>query len=136
MPLQKEVCYALLGYTGRTVVERGAAFELSRGLPLVDASEGALLQRLLALGYCYRQLEAVVSAQLFGDGHGRGGSYLVAFALGLEECLQPYRARVLELEQQLIRTPELSLPALQLGFGDYELTMPALRRVSTGRRRC
>ena len=51
---------------------------------------------------------------------------LLAFAEGLEEALQPYRARVLEVEQQLERTPDLSLAALQLGFAEWELALPAL----------
>ena len=45
---------------------------------------------------------------------------------GLEEALQPYRACVLEMEEQILRTPELSLPALQLGLSEYELVLPAL----------
>ena len=53
-------------------------------------------------------------------------AYLLAFAEGLEEALQPYRARVLEVEQQLERTPDLSLAALQLGFAEWELALPAL----------
>ena len=120
MVLQKEILYALLGHTGQIV---DGSFSLAPGLPLVDASERALLTRLLALGRFYRDLEAFVSAS------SSASPYLLAFALGLEECLQPYRARVLELEQTLIRTPDLSLAALQLGFGDFELTLPALHRL-------
>ena len=138
MVVQKEILYALLGHTGQVIVATEDGFELAKGLPLVDASERALLSRLLALGSSYRELEAFVGAQLFGEGEGgvrdkptaqSGGPYLLALALGLEECLQPYRARVLSLEQSLLRTPDLSLPALQLGFGDFELTLPALRRL-------
>ena len=132
MVFQKELLYALLGYTGRVVVEKDGAFDLASGLPLIVESERALCRRLLELGYCYRKLDAFVKAQLFEGDNGplsAGGAYLVAFALGIDQCLQPYRARVLELEQQLIRTPDLSLPALQLGFGDFELTLPALHRL-------
>lgn len=141
MVLQREVLYSLLGYTGRVVVEVAPGqFELAAGLPLVDASEYALVRRLLVLGGCYCVLDAFVSSQLVScdggeDGAGRHGTrrsrgaYVVAFAHGLDECLQPYRARVLDLEQQLLRSPALSLAALQLGFGEFELTMPALRRL-------
>ena len=133
MVLQKEILHALLGHKGQVVIEdaRGG-FALAPGVPLVDASERALVSRLLDLGHCFHELEAFTTAHLFGaasraDEHG--GAYIVAFATGLEECLHPYRARVLELEQQLLRSPGLSLPALQLGFGDFELTLPALRRL-------
>ena len=134
MVLQKELLHSLLGHTGSVVVERDGGFELAAGMPLVDASEHALARRLLALGHCYRQLESFAAARLFGSSDAAssadlGGAYIVAFAVGLEECLQPYRARVLELEQHLLRSPNLSLPALQLGFGDFELTLPALRRL-------
>lgn len=139
MVLQREVLYSLLGYTGRVVVEVAPGqLELAAGLPLVDASEHALVRRLLVLGGCYCVLDAFVSSQLVScDGGEDGrqgtrrsrGAYVVAFAHGLDECLQPYRARVLDLEQQLLRSPALSLAALQLGFGEFELTLPALRRL-------
>ena len=161
MVLQKEILYAMLGHTGKVVVETkaeggqefGTAFALASGLPLVDESERELVARLLSLGHCYRELEEFVGAQLFGEDDelarrtnhvsssnggsssshvaagGSGGPYFLAFALGIEECLQPYRARVLHLEQRLIRQPDLSLPQLQLGFGDFEFTLPALRRL-------
>ena len=128
--LQREILYALLGHTGQLIVEdEDGNFVLARGLPLVDASERELLQRLLHLGWCYRGLEQFTIAHIRGGTEMAGGPYSLAFALGLEECLQPYRARVLHLEQQLLSNPDLSLPALQLGFGDFELSLPALRRL-------
>ena len=136
MVLQKELLYALLGHTGEIILDTPDGFALANGLPLVDASERALLSRLLALGHCYRELEAFVDAQLFGDAPTgtapTASPYFLALANGLEECLQPYRARVLQLEQTLLRTPELSLPSMQLGMGDFELTLPALRRLLAG----
>ena len=42
-------------------------------------------------------------------------------------------AQVLELEQQMLSTPSLSLPALQLGFGEFELSLPALHRLVSAR---
>lgn len=141
MVLQKEIIYALLGHTGRVVTDDGNAFHLAKSLPLVDESERHLLNRLLVLGHCYHELEGFLSLFLFEDSsagvRGEGtvshesGPYVLAFALGLEECLQPYRAHVLALEQSLLRQPDLSLPAMQLGFGDFELTLPALRRLVT-----
>lgn len=141
MVFQKELLYAMLGHTGQVVLVKEAAaadggtssqLMLARGLPLVDESERRLAERLLLLGACYRDLDVYVNAQLFGDGPTKPHAispYIIAFALGIEECLQPYRARVLHLEQRLLRQPDLSLPALQLGFGDFELTLPALRRL-------
>ena len=111
MVVQGEVLYALLGYTGKVVVDRDGAFQLASGLPLLDASERVLLQKLLHLGECYSRLERFCTAELLdanGADHDQQpppGSFRTAFALGLEECLQPYRSRVLALEQRLIRTP-------------------------------
>ena len=134
MVLQKELLYALLGYTGQVIVDSPDGFSLAKGVPLIDASERALISRLLVLGHCYRELEEFVNTQLFyGCESGEFPSpYFLALALGLDECLQPYRARVLELEQTLLRSPDLSLPSMQLGFGDFELTLPALRRLIAG----
>ena len=144
--LQLELCYALLGFTGKVFVAHADRYDLAEGLPLLDESERAHIRRILRLGFLYGQLEAFVAAQLFGLSHGAAtsdtdihadgtctepadappSSYLMAFAEGLEEALQPYRARVLEVEQQLERTPGLSLAALQLGFAEWELALPAL----------
>ena len=161
--LQLELCYALLGFTGKIFVAHADRYDLAEGLPLLDESERAHIRRILRLGFLYGQLEAFITAQLFGlygatasdsDIHadalsGVSGisaelaalgqlagaraeddappsAYLLAFAEGLEEALQPYRARVLEVEQQLERTPGLSLAALQLGFAEWELALPAL----------
>ena len=134
MVLQKELLYALLGHTGQVIVDSPDGFSLAKGVPLIDASERALISRLLVLGHCYRELEEFVNTQLFyGSESGEFPSpYFLALALGLDECLQPYRARVLELEQTLLRSPDLSLPSMQLGFGDFELTLPALRRLIAG----
>lgn len=130
MVFQKEVCYALLGYTGRVVIERDDGFELAPGLPLVCESEYKLVRRLVELGYFYSRLERYVSDKLYqGYLSKKHSAYIRAFAMGLEESLTPYRARVLQLEQQLIRNPALSLPQLQIGFGEYELVLPALRRI-------
>ena len=159
--LQLELCYALLGFTGKVFVAHADRYDLAEGLQLLDESERAHIRRILRLGFLYGQLEAFITAQLFGLGRGPAASdcdalsgvsgvsaelavlglglatdgaaaltppsaYLLAFAEGLEEALQPYRARVLEVEQQLERTPDLSLAALQLGFAEWELALPAL----------
>ena len=163
--LQLELCYALLGFTGKVFVAHADRYDLADGLQLLDESERAHIRRILRLGFLYGQLEAFITAQLFGLSHGATASdsdihadalsgvsgvsaelallglglaadgcsassspsaYLLAFAEGLEEALQPYRARVLEVEQQLERTPGLSLAALQLGFAEWELALPAL----------
>ena len=123
MVFQKEVCYALLGYTGRVVIERDDGFELAPGLPLVCESEYKLVRRLVELGYFYSRLERYVSDKLYqGYLSKKHSAYIRAFAMGLEESLTPYRARVLQLEQQLIplavglfrlRTLQPALAALQ-----------------------
>lgn len=132
MVLQHEVLYAMLGFGGAVVGSHEGALTLAVGLPLLDDSERALVQRLLQLGECYSALERYCSKELLDAeqvDHPTRGAYETAFAMGVEECLQPYRSRVLELEQQLMSTPDLPLPALQLGFGDFELTLPALLRI-------
>jgi len=131
-----ELLYALLGYTGRMVVRRGgdggapASFGLADGIAL-DPCERQLVLGVLSLGECYVALDSFLKAQLFdwrelsAAGDGRD-PHVVALATGLEECLAPYRARVLELEQQLLRGA-LPLTELQLGLTEYSLTLPLMR---------
>ena len=129
-----EVLYALLGHTGEVVVEGGGgSLILADDVPL-DASERALLGRLLRLGDWYRVLDGYVREHLFGaPSQGPpfqpSSPYATALASGVEECLKPYTSRVLEVEQQLLRCPEISIADLQLGFAEFELTMPTLAQL-------
>ena len=129
--LIEDVLYALLGHVGSTLVTRGkeGRFDLAAGLPLVDASERELLNRLLRIAEAYDALNNFISGLLYEPARGADDPYAVCVAEGLEECTRPYCARVLELEQALLRNPELSLPALQTGLAEYELLLPALVRL-------
>ena len=133
MVVQREILFGLLGHAGRAVIDDDGHLALAPGLPLMDKSEQVMIQRLLRLGDCYRSINQFVTAKQVarkeGDSRACGNSYMTAFALGLDKCLQPYRARVLDLEQQLLRAPDLSLTALQVGFGDFDLVLPALARL-------
>ena len=135
MVLQHELIYALVGYTGKVVIKREGRFDLAPGLPLVSSSERSLVKRLLELAECYSAIVHFCDTTLDGEAdycssiRPSNSSFATAFALGLEECLEPYRARVLELEQQLFRTPDLSLPTMQLAFCDFEIEIPQLRRI-------
>ena len=102
--LLHEVVYALLGHTGTVVVASRASehqLELAHDVP-VDASERALLNRMLELGSCYRALDAFVSFYLFhtmlAPVSGARPSttdfpprspFLLALANAVEECLRP-----------------------------------------------
>ena len=130
--LLHELLYSMLGYTGKIIVKRDGEFALANGLPLIDSSERALIQKLLVTGQCYSEVERFCTEVLLGDDEANDtvqGAFLTAFALGLETCLEPYRSRVLELEQRLLRSIDLSLPALQQGFGEFELMLSALRQL-------
>ncbi len=140
--LQHDLLYALLGFTGKIFVAHDDRFDLAEGLPLIDESERQQLRRILRLGFWYSRLEVFITARLFGLQYspdmpadvapppptpgGSGSPYQLALASGLEEALQPYRARVLELEEQLQRAPSLALAEIQLGFTEWELSLPAL----------
>ena len=64
--LQLELCYALLGFTGKVFVAHADRYDLAEGLQLLDESERAHVRRILRLGFLYGQLEAFITAQLFG----------------------------------------------------------------------
>lgn len=131
--LQAEVLYALLGYTGQVVVRfEDGSFGLADGLAL-DPCERKLVLGMLPLGACYASLDDFLYTQLFdwraaSASAGGRDPQVLALAAGLEECLAPYRTRVLELEQQLLRGA-LPLTELQLGLSDLALTLPLLRSV-------
>jgi hypothetical protein len=127
--LQREVVHALLGFTGTVVIECTDGFTLANDLHLSD-SDHSVLGRLLLAGFCYRELEHFISIHLFQKGFwdsDNSRTCLVAsFATGIEECLRPYRSLVLALEQRCLSLPSTSLLGLQLGLGEFELSLPAL----------
>ena len=114
--LQAELIYALLGFSGQVIVQMDQGrLGLADGLP-IDPSERRLVLGILSISECYAALDRFLSAELFDWQRASVGRdpYMVALANGVDECLAPYRTRVLELEQQLLHE-KLPITMMQLG---------------------
>ena len=128
MVLQKELLYALLGYTGQVIVDSPDGFSLAKGVPLIDASERALISRLLVLGHCYRELEEFVNTQLFyGCESGDFPSpYFLALALGLDELKGGERVEGGEAEGHVCCFCRQNPPGIALNFHQVSSQTPEL----------
>uniref|UniRef100_A0A8C3VKG4 Gamma-tubulin complex component n=1 Tax=Catharus ustulatus TaxID=91951 RepID=A0A8C3VKG4_CATUS len=116
-----ELLLALSGYPGAafTWSKRGG-LQVSQELPFLHPSETSVLNRLCRLGTDYIRFAEFVE-QYTGhvqqqDHHpsqqnqsGLHGIYLRAFCTGLDSVLQPYRQALLDLEQEFLADPHLSI---------------------------
>uniref|UniRef100_A0A803Y2T6 Gamma-tubulin complex component n=1 Tax=Meleagris gallopavo TaxID=9103 RepID=A0A803Y2T6_MELGA len=116
-----ELLLALSGYPGAafTWSKRGG-LQVSQELPFLHPSETSVLNRLCRLGTDYIRFAEFVEQH---TGHvqqqdhhlsqqnqsGLHGIYLRAFCTGLDSVLQPYRQALLDLEQEFLADPHLSI---------------------------
>lgn len=116
-----ELLLALSGYPGAafTWSKRGG-LQVSQELPFLHPSETSVLNRLCRLGTDYIRFTEFVEQH---TGHvqqqdhhlsqqnqsGLHGIYLRAFCTGLDSVLQPYRQALLDLEQEFLADPHLSI---------------------------
>ncbi|XP_010180723.1 PREDICTED: gamma-tubulin complex component 4-like, partial [Mesitornis unicolor] len=93
--------------------------QVSQELPFLHPSETSVLNRLCRLGTDYIRFAEFVEQY---TGHvqqqdhpsqqnqsGLHGIYLRAFCTGLDSVLQPYRQALLDLEQEFLADPHLSI---------------------------
>ena len=115
----RDLFFALLGHTRCTAASSGIVHANN-----TEDSQQRLFTQLLPLGHYYYVIRRFVChcAQT-------SEPYLHAFGLGLDECLQPYRASLLALEQQALCAELPSLAALPRCLVAYEITLPALHRL-------
>ncbi|KAG6509720.1 gamma-tubulin complex component 4-like [Zingiber officinale] len=157
-----ELLLALLGFTGDFVIdEREQAetlgldshhqfpeeptFKLAPDLSFLHPSERSLIERLVSLGFYYKELDQfatksrnlsfIHSAKSFSlsqdlevqkDKVRKGSAYRRAVANGLVEILSVYRAAVLQIEQNLLSDPLPILATVTQGLNKFEVLLPPL----------
>ncbi|XP_074582280.1 gamma-tubulin complex component 4 [Curcuma longa] len=161
-----ELLLALLGFTGDFVIDEreqaetlglgGLAgpphqfpeqptFKLAPDLSFLHPSERSLIERLVSLGFYYKELDQfatksrnlsfIHSAKNFSlsqdlevqkDKVRKGSAYRRAIANGLVEILSVYRAAVLQIEQNLLSDPLPILATVTQGLNKFEVLLPPL----------
>ncbi|XP_062357284.1 gamma-tubulin complex component 4 [Cinclus cinclus] len=133
-----ELLLALSGYPGAafTWSKRGG-LQVSQELPFLHPSETNVLNRLCRLGTDYIRFAEFVE-QYTGhvqqqDHHpsqqnqsGLHGIYLRAFCTGLDSVLQPYRQALLDLEQEFLADPHLSISHVNYSLDQFQLLFPSV----------
>lgn len=64
-----------------------------------------------------------------GDIESCHGLYIRAFCKGLEQVLEPYRHKLLILEQELLSDPHLTIGYVQSSLDEYQELFPVLTAV-------
>jgi|TARA_B110000971_G_scaffold167576_1_gene171805 gamma-tubulin complex component 4 len=141
-----EVLLALLGVSGEVIIlvpatgTHPARFAVNPDLDLLEPPERASLDRLVQIGYAFRELErfvgrehtasalSAVGAAKDGPRRGNNGSlYRNALASGVNDVLTTYEANILRLEQDILRGALPALPAaLESALSVYTELLPAL----------
>ena len=141
-----EVLLALLGVPGEVIVLVPATataperFAVNPDLHILEPPERASLDRLVATGYAFRELEsfvqreneagalAAVGAETLGPRRGNDGSlYRRALASGVADVLTHYESAILKLEQDILRGIVPALPAaLESTLCEFALVLPSL----------
>uniref|UniRef100_A0AAR2KIH9 Gamma-tubulin complex component n=1 Tax=Pygocentrus nattereri TaxID=42514 RepID=A0AAR2KIH9_PYGNA len=116
-----ELLLALSGYPGTIFTwNKRNGLQVSQDLPFLHPSETSVLNRLCKMGTDYMRFTEFIE-QHTGHVHqqehysnqpsqtGLHGIYLRAFCTGLHSMLQPYRQALLDLEQEFLGDPHLSI---------------------------
>ncbi|XP_078445442.1 GAMMA-TUBULIN COMPLEX PROTEIN 4 isoform X1 [Wolffia australiana] len=161
-----ELLLALVGYTGDFVIDVRAprepldnfaseisddspTFRLAADISFIHPSERCVIERLLPLGFYYRELDrfaascrnlsSVVDKQgvcrkgvalgSLNGGSSSPSTYRRAVANGVVEILSAYRAAVLQLEQRLLGDPEPILATVTQGMSKFLAILPPLHEL-------
>ncbi|XP_062230787.1 gamma-tubulin complex component 4-like [Phragmites australis] len=125
--------------------EAGPAFRLAPDLTFLQPSERSAIERLISLGFYYRELNRFATesrdlswihssvdvstphADKTQKGTVRKGSvYRRAIANGITEILSVYRSAVLQVEQNLLSDPLPILATVTHGLNKFEVLLPPL----------
>ncbi|XP_006655007.3 gamma-tubulin complex component 4 [Oryza brachyantha] len=168
-----ELLLALLGFTGDFVLDSSsspspaahrrraahpeaggdgdvgpASFRLAPDLTFLQPSERSAIERLISLGFYYRELNrfATESRDLswinssidVSPSHAdktvkikvrKGSAYRRAIANGIAEILSVYRSAVLQVEQNLLSDPLPILATVTHGLNKFEVLLPPLHEL-------
>ncbi|KAG9489239.1 hypothetical protein GDO78_005304 [Eleutherodactylus coqui] len=133
-----ELLLALSGYPGSIFTwNKRTGLQVSQDLPFLHPGETSVLNRLCKLGTDYIRFTEFIE-QYTGHvqqqdhhpsqpGHvGLHGIYLRAFCRGLESILQPYRQALLDLEQEFLADPHLSISHINYSLDQFHLLFPSV----------
>ncbi|MED6277949.1 Gamma-tubulin complex component 4 [Characodon lateralis] len=133
-----ELLLALSGYTGTIFTwNKRAGLQVSQDLPFLHPSETSVLNRLCKLGSDYIRFTEFIE-QHAGHVHqqehhtnqpnqtGLHGVYLRAFCTGLDSMLQPYRQALLDLEQEFLGDPHLTISHVTYKLDQFQLLFPSV----------
>ncbi|XP_055219521.1 gamma-tubulin complex component 4 isoform X3 [Gorilla gorilla gorilla] len=133
-----ELLLALSGYPGSIFTwNKRSGLQVSQDFPFLHPSETSVLNRLCRLGTDYIRFTEFIE-QYTGhvqqqDHHpsqqGQGGLhgiYLRAFCTGLDSVLQPYRQALLDLEQEFLGDPHLSISHVNYFLDQFQLLFPSV----------
>lgn len=139
-----ELLLALSGYPGSIFTwNKRSGLQVSQDFPFLHPSETSVLNRLCRLGTDYIRFTEFIE-QYTGhvqqqDHHpsqqGQGGShgiYLRAFCTGLDSVLQPYRQALLDLEQEFLADPHLSISHVNYSLDQFQPVVADHAGVFTG----
>ncbi|KAI1889751.1 hypothetical protein AGOR_G00166160 [Albula goreensis] len=133
-----ELLLALSGYPGTIFTwNKRTGLQVSQDLPFLHPSETSVLNRLCKLGSDYIRFTEFIE-QHTGHVHqqehhstqpnqcGLHGIYLRAFCTGLDSMLQPYRQALLDLEQEFLGDPHLSISHVNYMLDQFQLLFPSV----------
>ncbi|XP_020235158.1 gamma-tubulin complex component 4 homolog [Cajanus cajan] len=144
-----ELLLALLGYTGDLIIDRRdhltaetpisdeCTFKLAPDISFVDPSDRELIERIIVLGFYYREMERfsaksrnlswIRSANASPlEKKEKGSVYRRALANGIVEILSVYRSAVLHIEQKLLSESMPILATVTQGLNKFFCLLPPL----------
>ncbi|XP_068172314.1 gamma-tubulin complex component 4 isoform X4 [Antennarius striatus] len=133
-----ELLLALSGYPGTIFTwNKRTGLQVSQDLPFLHPSETSVLNRLSKLGSDYIRFTEFIE-QHTGHVHQQEhhtnqpnqtslhGIYLRAFCTGLDSILQPYRQALLDLEQEFLGDPHLTISHVNYKLDQFQLLFPSV----------
>uniref|UniRef100_H3CE85 Gamma-tubulin complex component n=1 Tax=Tetraodon nigroviridis TaxID=99883 RepID=H3CE85_TETNG len=133
-----ELLLALSGYPGTIFTwNKRTGLQVSQDLPFLHPSEASVLNRLSKLGSDYIRFTEFIE-QHTGHVHQQEhhtnqqnptllhGIYLRAFCTGLDSMLQPYRQALLDLEQEFLGDPHLTISHVNYKLDQFQLLFPSV----------
>ncbi|XP_054627810.1 gamma-tubulin complex component 4 [Dunckerocampus dactyliophorus] len=133
-----ELLLALSGYPGAIFTcNKRTGLQVSQDLPFLHPSETSVLNRLCKLGSDYIRFTEFIeqhSGHVHQQEHntnqasqmGLHGIYLRAFCTGLDSMLQPYRQALLDLEQDFLGDPHLTISHVNYKLDQFQLLFPSV----------
>ncbi|KAM3876843.1 gamma-tubulin complex component 4 [Diretmus argenteus] len=131
-----ELLLALSGYPGTIFTwNKRTGLQVSQDLPFLHPSETSVLNRLCKLGSDYIRFTEFIeqhTGHVYQQEHHTNQPnqgcqiYLRAFCTGLDSMLQPYRQALLDLEQEFLADPHLSISHVNYVLDQFQLLFPSV----------